>query len=61
LGLVASLWPLRRDLGRVALAHGDTALAARACRTLEANIGFVDQVVRPETDSLCMPRGAGLP
>jgi serine/threonine protein kinase/tetratricopeptide (TPR) repeat protein len=55
LGLVASLWPQRRDLARVALAHGDTTLSARVCRTLEANIGFADQVVRPQTDSLCAP------
>ncbi len=61
LGLVASLWPLRRDLARVALAHRDTASAVRACQTLEANIGFVDQVVRPETDSLCTPLRAILP
>ena len=53
LGLVASLWPLRRDLARTALAFHDTTLARRACQTLEANIGFVDQVVRPQTDSLC--------
>lgn len=55
LGLVASLWPLRRDLARYALANHDTVPAKRACRTLEANIGFVDQVVRPQTDSLCTP------
>lgn len=55
LGLVASLWPLRRDLARYALALGDTVPAIRACQTLEANIGFVDQVVRNQTDSLCAP------
>lgn len=55
LGLVASLWPLRRDLARSALAHQDITKAQRACQTLEANIGFVDQVVRPQTDSLCAP------
>lgn len=55
LGLVASLWPLRRDLARYAFAHRDTVPAKRACQTLEANIGFVDQVVRPLTDSLCAP------
>jgi tetratricopeptide (TPR) repeat protein len=61
LGLVASLWPQRRDLARVALAHRDTVLAARACRTLEALIGFVDQVVRPEMDRFCAPLKGVLP
>jgi serine/threonine-protein kinase len=61
LGLVASLWPLRRDLARYALALGDTMQATRACQTLEANIGFVDQVVRPQTDSLCAPVRARSP
>jgi serine/threonine protein kinase len=55
LGLVASLWPLRRDLARVALAHGEAQLAARACRTLEALIGFVDQAVRQEMEPTCTP------
>jgi serine/threonine protein kinase len=62
LGLVASLWPLRRDLARVAVAHGDTTLANRACRTLDALIGYVDQVVGPETERLCAPlRAVPLP
>jgi serine/threonine protein kinase len=61
LGLVASLWPLRRALARSALAHGDTVRAARACRTLEANIGFVDQVVRLEMEPFCAPLQGVLP
>jgi serine/threonine-protein kinase len=62
LGLVASLWPLRRDLARVAFAHGEVELAARACRTLEALIGFVDQAVRQEMEPTCTPlRAVPLP
>jgi serine/threonine protein kinase len=53
LGLVASLWPLRRDLAHVAWAGRDTTTARRACRTFDALIGFVDQVVRPEMEPFC--------
>jgi tetratricopeptide (TPR) repeat protein len=55
LGLVASLWPLRRELARVAMASRDTLTAARACRTFDALIGFVDQAVRLEVEPLCRP------
>lgn len=55
LGLVASLWPLRRDLAQVAWARHDTATAGRACRTFDALIGFVDQAVRPEMEPFCAP------
>jgi tetratricopeptide (TPR) repeat protein len=51
--LVASLWPLRRDLARVASAHGDTTRAARACGTFDALVGFVDQAVRGEVRRTC--------
>lgn len=53
LGFVASLWPLRLDMARVAVARRDTATAARACRTFEPLIGYVDQVAQPETERLC--------
>ncbi|HMA41716.1 MAG TPA: protein kinase [Gemmatimonadales bacterium] len=55
LGLVASLWPLRRDLAQVAWADHDTTMAARACRTFDALIGFADQAVRPEMEPFCAP------
>ncbi|HEY6110462.1 MAG TPA: hypothetical protein VIV56_16290, partial [Gemmatimonadales bacterium] len=55
LGLVASLWPLRRDLAQVAWANRDTTTAGRACRTFDALIGFVDQAVRPEMEPFCAP------
>jgi hypothetical protein len=53
--LAASLWSLRRDLARVALAHGDTVVAARACGTFDSLIGYVDLVVRPEMEPFCAP------
>jgi tetratricopeptide (TPR) repeat protein len=53
--LVASLWPLRRDLVRVAAQHGDSLIAARACRTFDAPIGYVDVVLRPEMRRRCAP------
>ena len=52
-GLVASLWWLRLDLARVAVAHGDTALARRTCDSFASLIGYVDLVVRPESKTLC--------
>jgi hypothetical protein len=55
LGLVASLWPLRRDLARVAIAHRDTAMALRACLTFDAIIGFVDQAANAEKERYCTP------
>ncbi len=61
LGLVASLWPLRRDLARVAIAQHDTALAARAACTFDALIGFTDQAVRQEMDRHCTPLRGFLP
>jgi hypothetical protein len=53
LELVASLWPLRLDVARAAVARGDSVAAARACGSFQSLIGYVDQVVQPETDSLC--------
>jgi len=52
-GLVASLWPLRLDMARVAVARNDTATAVRACGTFETLIGYVDQVAQPEIERLC--------
>lgn len=58
-GLVASLWPSRRDLARVAAAQHDVSLAIRACRTFDALIGFTDQAAWTETQQRCAPsRGA---
>ena len=59
LELVASLWPLRLDMARVAVARKDTAAAARACGTFEILMGDVDQVARPEVERLCgtTPKG----
>ncbi len=54
--LVTSLWPLRLDMARVAVARKDSAAAARACDSFDALIGYVDQVARPELQRLC--RGA---
>jgi serine/threonine protein kinase len=60
-GLVASLWPLRSALARVAIAAADTTRAARACRTFTALIGFVDQAVWTDVQRRCAPwRGAAL-
>jgi hypothetical protein len=52
-GLVASLWPLRRDLVRLADARDDTTRATRACRSFDALVGYVDQIVLPETQQAC--------
>jgi hypothetical protein len=52
-GLVASLWWVRLDMARVAVAHGDTALARRTCDSFDSLIGYVDLVVRPESKALC--------
>jgi len=52
-GLVASLWPLRRDLVRIAALRGDTTRVVRGCRSFDALVGFVDQIVKPEVDSVC--------
>jgi tetratricopeptide (TPR) repeat protein len=51
--VVASLWPLRRELSRVASAARDTTRAVNACATFDALIGYVDQVVRREMDQVC--------
>jgi tetratricopeptide (TPR) repeat protein len=52
-GLVASLWWLRLDMARMAVAHGDTALARSTCDSFDSLIGYVDLVVRPESKALC--------
>jgi len=52
-GLVASLWPLRRDLVRIAALHKDTTRVDRGCRSFDALVGFVDQIVKPAVDSVC--------
>ena len=53
LELVASLWPLRLDIARVATAQRGSTIATRACRSFETLIGYVDQVVQPEVQRLC--------
>jgi len=53
LELLASLWPLRLDMARVAVARSDTVIAARACGSFESLIGYVDQIVQPEVTRLC--------
>jgi hypothetical protein len=53
LDLVASLWPLRLAVVRVATAATDTARAAATCGTFNALIGYVDQVAFPEIDRRC--------
>ena len=53
--LAASLWPLRRDLARVALARHDTTAAARACGSFDAPIGYVDAAVWPWKQQFCRP------
>jgi serine/threonine protein kinase/tetratricopeptide (TPR) repeat protein len=52
-GLVASLWPLRRDLVRIAALRKDTTRVDRGCRSFDALVGFVDQIVKPAVDSVC--------
>src|SRR5207253_430069 len=49
-------WLLARlgiERSRHAAALSDSAIAARACRSFETLIGYVDQVVQPETERLC--------
>jgi len=58
---VASLWWLRRDLARVALAHRDSALAARTCASFASLIGYVDLLVRAQRDQFCPPALASGP
>jgi len=53
LELVASLWPLRLDLVRVATARHDSALVARGCASFEGLMGYTDQVAQPEVARLC--------
>jgi len=58
-GLVASLWPSRRDMVRVAAARQDAPRAIRACRSFDALIGSADQAVWTEMQQHCAPwRGA---
>ncbi len=54
-GLVASLWPTRRELVRIAAQRGDTARVVRGCRSFDALVGYVDQVVWPEMQRVCAP------
>jgi hypothetical protein len=54
-GLVASLWPLRRNLVRVAMQRSDTARTIRACRSFDAMVGFVDQIVQTDMKHVCAP------
>jgi hypothetical protein len=51
----ASLWWLRRDLARVALAHRDSGVAARTCVSFTSLIGYVDLLVREQKDQFCPP------
>ena len=61
-GLVASLWPMRRDLVHLAMQRGDTARVTRACRSFESIVGFVDQIVQPDMQRVCAPwRGLRAP
>ncbi|OLC31874.1 MAG: hypothetical protein AUH81_17100 [Candidatus Rokubacteria bacterium 13_1_40CM_4_69_5] len=57
--LVASLWPLRLDQARAAVARGDTAAAAAACDSFDALVGYVDQVALSERERVCRPRRPG--
>jgi hypothetical protein len=50
---VASLWPLRLEVIRVATAARDTTRAERVCGTFDTLIGYVDQVALPEIERLC--------
>ncbi len=54
-GLVASLWPSRRDLARVATARQDAARAIRACGSFDALIGFTDQAASRDMQPICDP------
>ncbi len=53
LDLVASLWPLRLAVVRVATAAADSGRAKAACGTFAALIGYVDQVALPEIAGPC--------
>jgi hypothetical protein len=53
LELVASLWPLRLDLVRVAGARRDSAFMARGCTSFDALMGYTDQIAQPEVEQLC--------
>ncbi len=55
--LVASLWPLRLDLVRVAVARRDSAVVNRACASFEGLMGYTDQVAQPEVARLCFTPG----
>ncbi|HEY6224548.1 MAG TPA: hypothetical protein VIW26_12245, partial [Gemmatimonadales bacterium] len=54
--LAASLWWLRRDLARVALAHRDSALAARTCDSFASLNGYVDLLVQRQKEQFCPPQ-----
>jgi Tfp pilus assembly protein PilF len=56
LEFVASLWPLRLDLVRVAVARRDSALMARGCTSFDGLIGYADQAAQPEVERQCHPR-----
>jgi len=53
LELVASLWPLRLELVRVAVARGDSTAVARGCASFDALMGYADQVAQPQVEELC--------
>ena len=55
--LVASLWPVRLELARVAVAHRDTAAARAACESFDALVGYVDQVAVRQIAPLCNRAG----
>ena len=54
----ASLWWLRRDLARVALAHRDSTVSARTCLSFTSLIGYVDLLARAQKDQFCPPATA---
>ncbi|HYT72790.1 MAG TPA: protein kinase [Gemmatimonadales bacterium] len=54
--LLASLWPVRLELARVAAARGDTAAARRACDSFDALVGYVDQAALPQRETICRGR-----
>jgi hypothetical protein len=56
--LLASLWPLRLDLARVATARGDSARARAACSSFDALAGYVDQVALARVAAACRREGA---
>jgi serine/threonine protein kinase/tetratricopeptide (TPR) repeat protein len=53
LDLVASLWPLRLAVVRVATSSTDSARAETTCATFDALIGYLDQVAFPQVKQLC--------